>query len=247
MHSGEANWSDPVAFARERLGFEPEEHQARVLQGARRAILNCTRQWGKSTVSAAMAVHRAYTQPESLIVVVSAAGRQSGEFLLKARTFARQLGMQPKGDGHNEMSILFPNGSRIVGLPDSEDTIRGFSKVSLLLIDEASRVSDETYHAVRPMLAVSNGDLWLMSTPKGRRGFFFTEWTAGTEKWERVLVTAPACPRIPADFLEAERAKRGDWYYRQEYLCEFVDGEDALFSKESLDRAMRGDFGPLGE
>ena len=125
-------WSDPVAFARERLGFIPEVHQERVLRGARRAILNCTRQFGKSTVGAAMAVHVAYTKPGSLIVVVSAAGRQSGELLLKARNFVRKLGMQPRGDGHNERSIAFPNGSRIVGLPDNEDTVRGFSAVSLL-------------------------------------------------------------------------------------------------------------------
>jgi hypothetical protein len=63
--------------------------------------------------------------------------------------------LQVKGDGDNEMSSQFPNGSRIVGLPGSEGTIRGFSAVSLLLVDEASRVPDELYLAVRPMLAVS--------------------------------------------------------------------------------------------
>jgi hypothetical protein len=38
-----------------------------------------------------------------------------------------------------------------------EDTIRGFSAVSMLVIDEASRVSDEMYEALRPMLAVGDG------------------------------------------------------------------------------------------
>jgi len=90
----------------------------------------------------------------------------------KAAGFARRLGMRTKGDGTNEMSLQFPNGSRIVGLPGSEETIRGFSAVSLLLVDEASRVADELYMAVRPMLAASSGALWLMSTPCGKRGFF---------------------------------------------------------------------------
>ena len=72
------------------------------------------------------------------------------------------------------------------------------------------------------MLAVSNGDLWLMSTPKGKRGFFSDMWHAGGE-WERILVTGPECPRIPADFLEKERREGGEKYYRQEYLCEFLD------------------------
>ena len=42
---------------------------------------------------------------------------------------------------------MLPNGSRIVGLPGTEATVRGFSAVSLLLIDEASRVVDEMYQS----------------------------------------------------------------------------------------------------
>jgi len=66
----------------------------------------------------------------------------------------------------------FRTGSRIVGLPQNEGKVRGFSAVSLLLIDEASRVSDILYRAMRPTLAVGDGDLWLMSTPNGNQGFF---------------------------------------------------------------------------
>jgi len=54
-----------------------------------------------------------------------------------------------------------------VGLPGSEATIRGFSAVALLRVDQAARVSDDLYVAIRPMLAVSGGKLWLMSTPSG--------------------------------------------------------------------------------
>ena len=87
----------------------------------------------------------------------------------------RKLGIRPRGDGDNEISLLFPNGSRIVGLPGTEGTVRGFSAVSLMLIDEASRVDDAMYKALRPMLAVGGGDLWLMSTPCGKRGFFYDD------------------------------------------------------------------------
>ena len=121
----------------------------------------------------------------------------------------RRLGMRARGDGHNELSIAFPNGSRIVGLPENETTIRGFSAVSLLLIDEASRVKDEIYRAMRPTLAVDDGDLWLMSTPNGKRGFFWEEWERGGEEWERISVPATECPRISARVLEEERANAG--------------------------------------
>ena len=84
------------------------------------------------------------------------------------------------------MSLAFPNGSRIVGLPGNEATVRGFSAVALMLVDEASRVSDDLYRAIRPMLAVSDGTLWLMSTPFGKRGFFYEAWANGGDTWERV-------------------------------------------------------------
>jgi len=44
---------DPVAFARERLNFQPDSKQALVLASrSKQVILNCTRQWGKSTLTA---------------------------------------------------------------------------------------------------------------------------------------------------------------------------------------------------
>ena len=65
--------------------------------------------------------------------------------------------MRVRRDSDNDISIVFKNGSRIVGLPGKEATTRGFSNVSLLLFDEASRVPDDLFRAMRPTLAVSGG------------------------------------------------------------------------------------------
>lgn len=236
---------DPVAFARERLEFEPDARQAEVLgRRLRRALLNCTRQWGKSTITAAKAVHRAYFEPESLTVVLTPSARQSAEFLRKASGFARKLDIGPRGDGDNEISLLFPNGARMVGLPGSESTVRGFSAVSLMIIDEAARVSDELYKTLRPMTAVSGGDMLLMSTPSGQRGFFYEAWMSRAEAWERISVPATECARIPKEFLEEERRVMGDWWFRQEYLCEFVDTDDGLFSREVVEAAWSHEIEP---
>jgi hypothetical protein len=183
--------------------------------------------------------------PDSLTVVVSPSGRQSAEFLRKVRRFARKLGQRVKGDGDNELSLELPNQSRIVGLPGNEETARGFSAVSLLLADEASRVSDELYVAIRPMLAVSEGALWLMSTPCGKRGFFYEVWTDGGPGWERVRAPATECPRIRASFLEEERRALGERWFRQEYLCEFEDSVSGVFDRELLERAVREGLRPL--
>jgi hypothetical protein len=226
--------TDAVVWAREALGFIADEKQQQVLAAtATRGILNCTRQWGKSTTCAIKAVHYAHFHPESLVLVASPSLRQSGEFLRKARKAVSKLGIRPRGDGENRCSLLLPNDARIVGLPESEDTVRGFSDVGLMIVDEASRVSDRLYEALRPMLAVGNGALWLMSTPNGRSGFFYREWS-GEMPWLRVQATAAECPRIPAGFLHEERLTLGEEVYRQEYCCEFVSAEGALFDEVQI-------------
>jgi hypothetical protein len=234
---------DPVTFARERLRFHPDEKQELVLRGGRRGIVNCTRQWGKSTVVAAKAVHRAYTAPGSLTLALSPSLRQSGEFVRKAEEFVRRLGLRDRGDGLNRVSIQLPNGSRIVGLPGTDATSRGFSAVSLLIIDEASWVPDDVYDAMRPTLAVLDGDLWLMSTPFGKRGFFWREWAYGGPEWQRISVPATECARIDKRFLAEERGKDEQKFLR-EYMCQFSDVEGRVFSEESIQAAIQ-DFPAL--
>jgi hypothetical protein len=241
-----ASGADAADWARRKLSFSPDAVQEQVLKTqGRRLVMNCTRQWGKSTVTAAKAVHQAYTEAESLTLVVSPSARQTGEFLRKAGDFLRRLNMVPRGDGDNEMSLMLPNRSRIVGVPGNEAGVRGFSAVCLLLVDEAARVEDGTYLAMRPMLAVSNGTMWLMSTPFGKRGFFYEAWTDGGEEWERVRVPAEACPRIRREFLEEERWTMGERWFRQEYLCEFVDTVGGIFDREVVHRAITHEVKPL--
>lgn len=130
-------------------------------------------------------------------------------------------------------------------LPGKEATIRGYSGVSLLVVDEAARVADALYQAVRPMLAVSRGRVILLSTPFGKRGFFHHEWAEGGPGWRRVKVTAFECPRIGAEWLARERAAIGNWWFGQEYLCEFVEPEDAVFRHDDIVAALDPGVPPL--
>ncbi len=229
---------DPVEFARTRLGFEPDERQAAVMRSqTKRGILNCSRQWGKSTVAAAMAVHRAATRPGSEVMVGSPSGRQSGELLRKAEKMVRRMGMRVERDGTNEISIQFKNGSRIVGLPGKEGRIRGFS-ASLLLFDEAAYMEDETYESLRPLIATTEGDIWMMSTPNGRKGFFHRTWEFGGSEWLKVRGPGTECARISEKFLEEERATLGPVKFPQEYLCEFTEAEGAMFDRVVIERAL---------
>ncbi len=99
-------------------------------------------------------------------------------------------------------------------------------------------MEDELYLAIRPMLAVSGGALWLMSTPFGKRGFFWETWERGGPEWERIRVPATECPRISGAFLEEERAAMGERWFRQEYLCEFLDTSSTIFGRDLVEAAM---------
>jgi hypothetical protein len=103
------------------------------------------------------------------------------------------------------------------------------------------------YRAVRPMLAVSGGALWLMGTPNGKRGFFWEEWERGGAGWERVRMPATECSRIPGEFLAEERRALGARTYGQEYMCEFAENRAAVFDMDVVRRALRPEVAPLDE
>ncbi len=103
---------DVVEFAKLRLGFEPDLRQEALLRsGVSRGIVNCTRQWGKSTVAAVMAVHRAFFRSKSLVVVACPTEKQSAELVWKARDFMTKLGIRQRRDVSNRISLRFPNGT----------------------------------------------------------------------------------------------------------------------------------------
>ena len=95
------------------------------------------------------------------------------------------------------------------------------------------------------MLAVGDGDLWLLSTPAGKQGFFYSTWAHGGAEWLKVEAPATVCPRIKASFLEEERGAMGAAWFRQEYLCEFIEGESAMVDREVVERALDDSVLPL--
>jgi hypothetical protein len=235
---------DRVEFANS-LGIVPDSWQERLLHSdAPRVLLNCARQSGKSTMAGLLALHKALIVPGSLILILAPAERQAKELFSKVATTYQALGHIIPADSYRKMGMELANGSRIEALPGTEKTIRGFSGVDLLLVDEASRVADELHFAVRPMLAVSGGRLMMLSTPYGRRGIFFEEWT-GDGAWERYEVPAGQCPRISEEFLEEERQALPRRIYRQEYECSFEDTEDAVFAYEDVQAAISSEVTPL--
>lgn len=225
---------DPVLWARETIGLEPDPWQAEVLRsGAKRILLNCSRQSGKSTITAALALHTAIFQEGSLVLCLSPTLRQSGELF---RNVLRFYGADPEipSKAESALRLELENGSRIVSLPGKEQNVRGMASVALLIVDEAARVPDDLYFSIRPMLAVSNGRLIALSTPFGTRGWFYEAWNS-PEPWQRWEIPASKCPRISKEFLEEERRTMGSYWFEQEYNCQFLDSQTQVFTREDVD------------
>jgi hypothetical protein len=209
-------------------GFAVDAWQREVLESrGRQLLLNCCRQAGKSTVVSALALHEALFHTDSLTLILSPGERQSGETFRKVRDNYRAVGRPLKTVHQTQRRLELANGGRILCLPGTEETVRGYSP-SLVIIDEAARTADALYRAVRPMLAVTQGRLVALSTPFGQRGWFHNAWQ-GTGPWHRIRVTWHDCPRITAEFIAEEERALGPSWVAQEYECSFEAMEGVVY------------------
>jgi hypothetical protein len=237
---------DP-ALMMNRLGLDPDPWQRSVLRSASdRILMLCVRQGGKSTTTAVLGLHTAIYEPDSLVLLLAPSQRQSSELFQKMNASYVILGRPVPAVQETATTLVLNNGSRIVCLPGSPDTIRCFSSPRLVIIDEAALTQDDLIVAVSPMLGVGRGRLVALSTPMGRRGWFFDSWETGTG-WERFRATAEDCPRIAPAFLAEQRQLLGDRWFRQEYLCSFEETIDQVFTTESVLAAFSSTKPPLFE
>lgn len=220
--------TDPEKMALD-LGLTLDPWQTDVLRSdAKNMILLCGRQVGKTEVVSLLALRTILMKPRALVLCVSPSLAQSQEVYRRTANHWRDLGRPIPAESETSMSVTLTNGSRFISLPGSEARTRGYS-ADLVIADEAARIEDPLFYAVRPTLAATGGRMILFSTPFGKRGFFYETWIADDEGWERVKITTPECPRVSPDFLASERRTLPEQWYRQEYLCEFGDNEASVF------------------
>ncbi len=229
---------DPVVLAREYLKNEPDEWQKVALRSDHpRQAYNCSRQAGKSTVAAVLAAHTALYRPGSLTLMVSRTLDHSGELFRKAVAAYHAVGRPVPAQNETQLTLALRNSSRIVSRPGRDDAAVRSYTADLLIVDEAARVPNALYASARPILAVSGGRLVTLSTPFGTRGWWYEAWRS-EEPWERYEVPADKVPRIPPEFLEEERRTLGEWWFKQEYGCEFLDAITQAFTRDEVDRAF---------
>jgi hypothetical protein len=190
-----------------------------------------------------VAIRDALLKPNSTVLIVSPSERQSIEMLRKCGEVFTAAGRPIGVTNENQKKLEFANGSRILALPASGETIRCYS-VTTLVLDEASRIPDPLMDAVSPMLAVSGGRLIMLSSPCGKRGVLYSEWVSD-HAWQRIKVTADQCPRITREFLDGERERMTQDVFKQEFYCEFLDAEGAVFRDSDIRAAVSSEVQPL--
>lgn len=225
---------DPCRFARA-CGVVPDDWQTTVLRSrADRLLLNCSRQSGKSLTCAILAAWTVVYRPGALVLMLAPSERQSKEIFRKALDVYAATGRAIPADSETRSWLELSNGSRLLSLPGSQTTTRGFSAPSLILADEASRCDDELFYSLLPMLAVSKGRMICLSTPAGQRGFFHDQWIEEGDAWQRIEIPADRCPRIDPVWLEAQRRTMPRAWFDQEFGCRFTQIDDAVFSYEDV-------------
>jgi len=225
-------------WAEKQLNFVPSAKQAEVLDSnARYLILCCNRQWGKTTTIALKALHRAITRPNETIVILSRSKLQAGILIERARLFAVRLMLNIKRVLGHQFSLQLENGSQIFAVAHTTDTSVG-PTATVLIVDEAALVKDVVYFSVSPTTARTHGDIWLMSTPRRPAGFFCNVWHSDDKRWHKIFSTVEDCPDIDPAFLEMQK-KIDEVKYAQDFLCEFRQPADRLFTAEMLDRMTR--------
>ncbi len=175
--------------------------------------------------------------------MVSPSLRQSSENFRKVIDALDVLEPKPVLTEGTKLTLKFDNKSRIVSLPGSQRTIRGFSSPDLIVIDEAAQAEDELIEALFPMLANNpKGRLILCSTPWGQRGTFYKTWSEADARWLKLRVIASENPRISSEFLSEMRQQLGPWVYAQEFEGEFVGDSSQLFTLDMIKKSHNTDI-----
>lgn len=220
-----------------------DKWQNEVLATKGNLCLRSGRQVGKSTVISIKAGEYAVKNKSKTVLVVASVERQAlllFEKILSHLYDNHRPQIKMGKDRPTKHKIVLKNGSTIHCLPTgmSGYGIRGYT-VDLLIADEAAFIPEEVWTAVTPMLAVTGGDIILLSTPFGRGGYFYNCFQ--NKNFTNFHVSSEECPRKNQDFLDQEKSRMSKMQYAQEYLGEFVDELRQFFNDDLIKGCMTRD------
>lgn len=189
------------------------------------------RQCGKSTATSILAAKTALKNPNEFILIGAYVIDQAQLIFRKIHEYL--LAKAPKKiRGRVTLNFLeLKNGSKILCRPigDTGAGMRGFS-ATMVIIDEAAFVPDRAWEAIEPVISVTKGRTILLSTPQGKRGFFYK--ASINPNYSKKIVSARDCPRHTKKFLDQKQSEMSPIAFATEYLGEFIDDYNRKFSEE---------------
>jgi len=231
---------DPSIRLAHWIGHEPDEWQVEAFNTrAPEVALRVGRQAGKTSVLAARAVEELHI-PESLTICVAPAERQAK---IIAREIGRQLQRTELVITRSTLTELeMSNGARVVALPSTSDTIRGYPSVSLIILDEAAFLQGEgggedLIASILPMLT-SDGQIYFSSTPAGKNNYFARLFLDAKpdDCIHRIVVKGTDIPRLK-EKVERMRRTLSNTKFRQEILVEMISDGHAYFDLSIIENA----------
>jgi len=237
-----------------KAGINLDEWQIKVLKTKGNKCICSGRQTGKSTVVAIDAGDFAVNNPKKHVLIISVTEDQAIELLLKVQLYieSRYKKWVKKGPRFtNKTKLTLTNGSIIrtkaVGM--SGVGVRGFT-IDRLIADEAAFMPEDVWPAVTPMLLTTGGDIVLLSTPHGKKGYFYECYHNENFKTFHVNSVETIEKRELSDswtkfqkdkakeYLESEKHRLSEREFGQEYLGRFIDDLQQFFPDEYINKTL---------
>lgn len=223
---------DPVLLFERFVGGNADEWQARVLRSVSPSVaLRVCRQAGKSCCLATLAIIE--MRRGGTVLVICPAERQAKELARKVREYLPKTDLAVERSTQTEIETS--NGARLICVPSTGATIRGYT-VDLLLIDEAAFCDDDSLIAVLPMVT-DDGRTVFASTPAGRQGMFASLFLEPKPEVERIVVKGTDIPRL-ASRVERLRTALPPTKFKQEVLVEMLGGGENFFDLAAIEQAV---------
>jgi hypothetical protein len=222
-------------------------------------ILCCGRQIGKSEICSIDASRYAVNNPKKVILMIAPTERQAFSLFEKTLFYlmAHHKDSIKRGrERPTKTKINLKNGTKIWCLPTGLSGLGiRFLTVHRLYVDECSRVTEDVFTAITPMLLTTGGDTIYLSTPAGREGTFadtfnnkneaynsFTRFSKSSEEVIKNRVICDSWKEFQRDkaleHLARERSRMSILQYAQEYEGALVDELRQFFPTELIKSAM---------
>lgn len=221
--------------------------------------LCCGRQIGKSIICSKDAGDYALENPGKTILMIAPTERQAYALFSKTLDYISCKDAKQIMKGKNRPTktrLKLKNKSVIWCLPTGLNGIGiRFLTVDRLYADEASRIPEDVWEAVTPMLVTTGGDMILLSTPFGTQGYFydvlinknnafksFTRFRLDTEtvlKNRKICDTWTKMQREKAlDHIAREKSRMTELGFAQEYKGQPLEDLKQVFPDKLLKNVM---------